>query len=145
VISPHPLDRLVEQDTLVEMLALLEPEELLIAFLRLEALSDDQIGTLLDIDRRTVSRRMEQACQRIVEAMPELAPVLRDRRHPPLQRRKPLEGGWICPSLGIEPDLWIDGPQQGAEKGEPSSDDSPSFAMPDQIARAGYRPPGKCR
>ena len=81
MISPHPLDRLIEQDTFAEVLALLEPEELVIASLRLEGLSDEQIASLLDIDRATVCRRMEQARQRIVEAMPELDPVLRDRRH----------------------------------------------------------------
>jgi hypothetical protein len=34
------VDRLIEQDTFAEMLALLEPEELLIACLRLEDLSN---------------------------------------------------------------------------------------------------------
>jgi predicted DNA-binding protein (UPF0251 family) len=104
VISPHPLDRLVEQDTFAEALALLEPEELVIASLRLEALSDDQIASLLGIDRATVCRRMEQARQRIVEALPELGPVLRHRRHPPLRCWRPLERGWICPSIGGEAD-----------------------------------------
>jgi hypothetical protein len=49
VISPHPVDRLIEQDTFAEMLALLEPAELLIACLRLEDLSHEQIASLLDI------------------------------------------------------------------------------------------------
>ena len=104
MISPHPLDRLVEQDTFAEAMALLEPEELVIASLRLEALSDDQIASLLGVDRATVCRRMEQARQRIAEALPELAPVLRDRRHPPLRCLRPLQRGWICPSIGGEPE-----------------------------------------
>ena len=162
MISPHPLDRLVEQDTFAEALALLEPEELVIASLRLEALSDDQIASLLDIDRATVCRRMEQARQRIVEALPELAPVLRHRRHPPLRCLRPLQRGWICPSIGGEPDPLVSRPRDlhhgaplvrryirglsrqtfGAgplrqEKGEPSADDSPSFAVPDQMVRVG--------
>ena len=103
MISPHPLDRLVEQDTFAEVLALLEPEELVIASLRLEGLSNEQIASLLDIDRATICRRMEQARQRIVEALPEQAPVLRDRRHRPLRCRRPLQRGWICPSIGSEP------------------------------------------
>ena len=81
MIAPHPLDRLVEQDTFAEAMALLEPEELVIASLRLESLSDEQIAALLDVDRATICRRMEQARQRIVEALPELAPVLRDRHY----------------------------------------------------------------
>ena len=104
MISPHPLDRLVEQDTFAEAMALLEPEELVIASLRLEGLSDEQIAFLLDIDRATVCRRMEQALQRIVEALPELAIVLRDRRHWPLRSRRPLQRGWLCPSVAGEPD-----------------------------------------
>jgi predicted DNA-binding protein (UPF0251 family) len=103
MISSQPLDRLVEQDTFAEMLSLLEPEELVIAFLRLEALSDDQIAALLEIDRITVSRRMDLAGQRIVKALPELAPVLCDRYHPPARRRRPLERGWICPAIGSDP------------------------------------------
>lgn len=116
--APHPLDRLVEQDTFTEMLALLEPEELVIASLRLEALCDDQIASLLGVDRSTVHHRMEQARQRIVETLPELAPVLRDRRKPPRRYLRPLERGWICPSIGGEPGaaadprlaLWRDPP-----------------------------------
>ncbi len=137
MISSYPLDRLIEQDTFAEMLSLLEPEELVIAFLRLEALSDDQIAVLLEIDRITVSRRMDLARQRIVEALPELDVVLRDRRHPPQRRRRPLERGWICPAIGGEPDLLPGGPQQARENGEPPSGDSPSSAMSEQMVSAG--------
>ena len=104
MISPDPLNRLVEQDTFAEMLALLEPEELVIASLRLEAMSDEQIASLLEIDCATVCRRMEQARQRIVEALPELAPVLRGRRYRSLSCRMPLQRGWLCPSIAGEPD-----------------------------------------
>jgi hypothetical protein len=135
--SRHPLDRLVEQDTFAEMLALLEPEELIIAFLRLEGLSDDQIAALLDVDRATVHRRTDQARQRIVEELPELAPQLRDRRHPPQHCQRPLERGWICPSLGGEPGPLIGSPPRQEGKGEPPADDSPTLAVPDQMVRAG--------
>lgn len=163
MISPHPLDRLVEQDTFAEALALLGPEELVIAALRLEALSDDQIASLLDIDRATVCRRMEQARQRIVEALPELAPVLRNRRHPPLRCLRPLQRGWICPTIGGEPDTLAGrspglrhgtplvqryirglsrqtsgaGSQRQIENVEPSLDGYRSFAVPDRTVRAG--------
>lgn len=102
MISPDPLDRLVEQDTFAEMLALLEPEELVVAVLRLEGLSDPQIAALLDTDRRRVGQRMETARRRIMEALPELVPLLRDQQRPghwPLSRQlPPLERGWL--SLG---------------------------------------------
>jgi len=137
MIPSEPLDRLVEQDTFAEMLSLLEPEELVIAFLRLEALSDDQIAALLEIDRITVSRRMDLARQRVAEAMPELATVLRDRRHPPQRRRRPLERGWICPAIGDEPDPLLSCPPLLVEEGEQPPGDSPSFAMPEQMVRAG--------
>lgn len=150
MISPHPLDRLVEQDTFAEMLALLEPEELVIASLRLEDLSDDQIASLLDIDRTTVRYRMEQARQRIVEALPELEPVLRDRRHAPARDARPLARGWLCPSIGGEPDPLASRapgpcPPRRIEQGEPSSDDSPVFALAAQMARADRQPRQKCR
>jgi hypothetical protein len=144
--SPHPLDRLVEQDTFAEMLALLEPEELVIAALRLENLSDDQIASLLDIDRANVRRGMEQACRRIAEALPELAPVLRDRRYRPACDLRPLNRGWLCPSIGGEPDPFASRPRNPAqlaaetqppgqaEKEEPSLDDSPLFSVPEQMA-----------
>ena len=136
MISPHPVDRLIEQDTFAEMLALLEPEELLIACLRLEDLSNEQIASLLDISPRSVRSRMEQAMQRIVEALPELAPVLGGRRQPARCGRRPLERGWICPSIGSESDLLTDSPPQGTEGGESCSGDLPPFAMSDEMVRA---------
>jgi hypothetical protein len=100
MISPEPLEQLVEQDTFAEMLALLEPEDLAIAALRLEGLSDSQIAALLHVDPRTVGWRMEKAQLRIMEVLPELAPFLRGRRRlspPPLSGQSPpLERGWLC-------------------------------------------------
>lgn len=116
---PHALDRLVEQDTFAEMVSLLRPVELMIACLRLEDLADDQIASLLDLDRSTVHSHMEQALQRIVEALPELGVVLRDRRHPPLRVRRPLARGWVCSSRDGESQLVGRLPEQHKEEGEP--------------------------
>jgi hypothetical protein len=160
MISPHPLDRLVEQDTFAEALALLEPEELIIAALRLEGLSDERAAYLLDIDRGTIGRRMEQARQRIVNALPELAPFLSDRRQRPLRCSRPLQRGWLCPDAGGEPEPCsgrspdfqhsaplvrryirglsrsvLDAGHQGQEKGS-QPDESPSLPLPERIARA---------
>jgi predicted DNA-binding transcriptional regulator AlpA len=100
MISPDALERLVEQDTCAEMLALLEPEELVVASLRLEGLSDLQIGALLDTDSRSVAECMDRVRLRIMEALPELAPFLRGRQCPghwPVSRQSPpLERGWLC-------------------------------------------------
>jgi excisionase family DNA binding protein len=100
MISPDPLDRLVEQDTFAEMLALLEPEDLVVAALRLEGLPDSRIAALLDSDPRVVDQSMEDARRRIMEALPELACFLRGRQRPshwPLSRQPPpLERGWLC-------------------------------------------------
>jgi len=127
--SPNPLDRLVEQDTFAEAMALLESEELVIASLRLEALSDEQIAALLDIDRATICRRMEQARQRIAEALPELAPVLRDRHYRSPRCRRPLQRGWLCPSVAGEPD--------------PLSPNSPSFHGGAPLVQKNVRDPSQ--
>ena len=129
MISSSPLDRLVEQDTFAEAMALLEPEELVIASLRLETLSDEQIAALLDVDRATVCRRMEQALQRIVEALPELAPVLRDRHYRSQRCRRPLQRGWLCPS--------------GAGSPDPLSHGSPSFHGGAPLVRKNVRGPSQ--
>ena len=140
----QPVERLVERDTFAEMVALLEPVELLIACLRLEDLSDDQIASLLDVDRCTVHGYMEQALQRIVAALPELGVVLRDRRHPPQRGLRPLARGWICPS-DDEPHQDDDVRSQCAKEGEPPQGGSPVLAALDAISRATRRPPGRYR
>jgi transposase len=100
VISPYPLNRLIERETFGEMVALLTPEELVVAALRLEGLSDVQIAALLDVDRSTVSHRMQQARERIAAEMPEMATTLRDRQQPRQRSADSgmpsLERGWIC-------------------------------------------------
>jgi len=96
----HPLDRLVEQETFLEIISLLEPEELVVALLRLEGLSDLQIGRLLGITGSAVCRRIQQARDRISARRPALAPLLKDRRVPrrkaPRNEVPPLEHGWLC-------------------------------------------------
>ena len=99
-ISPHPLDRLIRQETFAEMIALFERDEMAIVILRLEGLNDSQIGAVLDLSRTAVSWRMDQARARIAAALPELAADLRDRgqpsRQPSQQGMLPLDRGWIC-------------------------------------------------
>jgi hypothetical protein len=79
---------------------LLEPEELIVAALRLEGLSDVQIGEVLGVTGATVNLRMHLACKRIMAQAPDLAPVLRDRRQParrpPSNEPAPLAHGWLC-------------------------------------------------
>lgn len=98
--AAHPLERLVEQETFREIISLLEPEELVVASLRLEGLSDPQIGRLLGITSSAVCRRIQQARERIMERRPALEPWLKGRRQPrrkpPRNEVPPLEHGWLC-------------------------------------------------
>lgn len=140
------LDRLVEQDTFAEMVALLKPVELIIACLRLEDLADDQIASLLDIDRSTVHAHMEQALQRIVEALPELDVVLRDRRHPPQRGLRPLARGWVCSSkVGESQSVGQLPARHEEERGAAECGSPPSHAACDEDSRAIRRPPGRCQ
>ena len=62
---------------------MLEPEELVVAALRLEGLSDAQIGELLGVSRAAVSRRMERGREQ-------------PRQRSPRNETPPLEHGWLC-------------------------------------------------
>ena len=97
MISPHPLDRLIEQETFAEIVAMLTPKELVVAALRLEGLSDTQIGTLLGSSPSAVRQRLAQAQMRIVRERPELAVVLEERQHSHSfdDEALPLELGWL--------------------------------------------------
>jgi hypothetical protein len=74
------LEALIAREACAEILALLEPEELVVAGLRLRGLDDTQIGELLGLDRSAVSQRMIRAQERIVEQRPDLAGLLAGRR-----------------------------------------------------------------
>lgn len=107
-ISPHPLDRLVEREAFAEILDQLQPEELVLAALRLEGLTDVQIGALLGVSRAMVSYRFQRARRRIMAECPELAPWLRGRRRScpsdPDDASPPLERGWLCSPAPTEPE-----------------------------------------
>ncbi len=82
------LEALIVREACGEILALLQPEELVVADLRRRGLDDIQIGELLGLDRSAVSQRMIRAQERIVEQRPDLAGLLAGRRmrhrlHPP--------------------------------------------------------------
>jgi len=100
MIVPHPLERLIEQELFAEIVTRLQPEELLVAVLRLEGLSDVQIGRLLGLTRAGVSFRLKQAQARIAAEDPDLAPLLRGREQPPGKPLRldppPLAHGWLC-------------------------------------------------
>jgi excisionase family DNA binding protein len=96
----HPLDRLIEREAFAEIVALLGPGELLVAALRLEGLTDGQIGALLGVTRATVSYRLQQARRRIMAERPDLAPWLRGRQRSRVNGGRlggqPLARGWLC-------------------------------------------------
>jgi DNA-directed RNA polymerase specialized sigma24 family protein len=94
----HPLERLVLEESFAEIVARLQPEELFLAALRLEGLSDVQIGALLDVEPEAVGRCLRRAAGRIAREQPDLAPLLRGRRQPPLDLPRgalPLGRGWL--------------------------------------------------
>jgi DNA-directed RNA polymerase specialized sigma24 family protein len=95
----NPLSRLLEREIFAEIIRLLTPKELLIAALRLEGLTDTEIGALLGVGRTTVSQQMRKAQARIAAELPEAASLLADRRAKRSRTRgagPPLQRGWLC-------------------------------------------------
>lgn len=107
MIPPGVLDRVVEKETFAEILACLTRGELVTAALRLEGLSDTEIGALLGISRQAARQRLLKAKRRIIHTRPDLAPALRCRRIRNNQAEPtltlPLEHGWLLdPWSGAE-------------------------------------------
>jgi excisionase family DNA binding protein len=106
VIVPEPLQRLIERETFEEIIQQLTCDEMAVALLRLEGLSDPQIGAVLGLTRAAVSLRMQEAMRRIAAETPELAPVLEGRQisHKwQAEPMPPLEAGWLlAPGAGGE-------------------------------------------
>ena len=94
------LERVIEKEVFAEILACLTAEELLAAVLRMEGLSDPQIGALLGTSRQAVRQRLLKAQARIIRTKPELAPAVRGRcishTEPQPTPTPPLEHGWLC-------------------------------------------------
>jgi hypothetical protein len=98
-IIPGPLEQLLLRETFAEILACMTPEELAVAALRLEGLTDHQIAALLGLEPSAISQRMIRAQERIVAELPEAAHLLGRRRLPGRPRRNseaPLERGLVC-------------------------------------------------
>jgi hypothetical protein len=94
-----PLEELVRHETFAEILAVMTQEELVIAALRLEGLTDTQIGWLLGVDRSVISACMTAAQERISEQVPDAAHWVLGRqlpRGPRASMDRPLERGWLC-------------------------------------------------
>jgi hypothetical protein len=96
------LARVIEKETFAEILACLSAEELLVAALRMEGLSDPQIASLLGMSRQAVRQRLRKAQMRIMRTKPDLAPPLLGRclsnaeALPTATPTLPLEHGWLC-------------------------------------------------
>ena len=86
------LDGLLRADSLNEILRRLTPEEALMALMRLNGKTDEEIAELLGVDRTTVTKWMLQARDRIARELPEAAPWLEGRSRP---RRKGRRGRGI--------------------------------------------------
>jgi DNA-directed RNA polymerase specialized sigma24 family protein len=79
-VMRQALDELIAREACAEILSLLQPEERVIAALRVQGFDDGQIAETLGLDRSTVCRRMLRAQQRIAEQRPDLAGLLAGRR-----------------------------------------------------------------
>lgn len=103
----EPLERLILRENCLDILHSLDPEERIIAALRLEGLSDAQIGQFLGMARSTVTRHLTRAQERIMRESPYTAGLLAGRQpdHSPVSPIKGLlEQGWICD--WNDPDDW---------------------------------------
>jgi transposase len=74
------LDGLVRADMLEEILRLLSPEEAIVAALRLQGRSDEEIAAALGVERSTVTNWMIVARKRIARKLPEAAGWLKGRK-----------------------------------------------------------------
>jgi hypothetical protein len=90
-----PLEGLIWKETFAEILDLLTPEEKVVAMLRVEGLSDGEIGRLLDVDRAAVGMKMIRVRRRITQRLPHLSLFLSGRRRRGGAVWRPLEEGWI--------------------------------------------------
>ena len=78
-ISHTPLIYLVGLDHCADILDLMTPTQLLIAFLRASGHSDTEIAHTLDLDPTSIPRAMDRLAQRITEDLPELRLTLHGR------------------------------------------------------------------
>lgn len=100
MLPREALNRVIEKEIFAEILNCLTAEELLAAALRLEGLSDTQIGALLGLSRQAARQRLQKAQMRIIRTRPDLAPALRGRCPSNTEAEptptRPLEHGWLC-------------------------------------------------
>jgi hypothetical protein len=103
----EPLERLILRENCLEILHSLQPLERTIAALRLEGLSDAQIGQILRMNRSTITRHLTRAQERIMSDLPHTAGLLAGRqpdRGPLPFNETLLEQGWVCD--WDDPDDW---------------------------------------
>jgi DNA-directed RNA polymerase specialized sigma24 family protein len=100
LIPREALNRVIEKESFAEILDCLTSEELLAAALRLEGLSDTQIGALLGLSRQAARQRLQKAQMRIIRTKPDLASAVRGRCPSNSEAEPtptlPLEHGWLC-------------------------------------------------
>jgi len=82
-LSHPPLAYLVGRDHCAEILDLMTPTQLLIAFLRASGHSDAGIARTLGLSPTTITRAMDALAERIAEELPELRVALEGRCCPP--------------------------------------------------------------
>ena len=83
----------MRREMLVRVVRLLTVNELVVAVLRADGLSDREIARLLEVQPAVISRRMMRAQERIVLMLPEAAEMVAGRRRSLTQRHKGAKGG----------------------------------------------------
>ena len=78
--SDPRLERLLEREAAAEILELLTPSEMVVVLLRLEGMSEREIGAFLGVGRGAVRQRLIRAQARIEQRIPGLAGTLKGRR-----------------------------------------------------------------
>ena len=113
----NPLQRLADRETFAEAIALLTPEQFVVAILRVEGLNHRQIAGLLGITYRAVNSRMASARRRIIAEVPDLRGFLTGRnRGSTTGAQPPLERGFICTDPSGLTDLPVSVPSRGLSR-----------------------------
>ena len=74
-----PLDSLIAQDTMRQILQCLTPQQLIIVWLRWQGLNDSEIAELLGVRRQLVHHRMTRARRTLIRRLPELRSTIEGR------------------------------------------------------------------
>ena len=100
--SNHPLDNLVSEENIRDILRALTWNQMIAIALRLEGLSNIQIAAMLGVSKMAITHRFRTAKERVTRFVPEVADSVAGRAFPPGPTTDwrgsgtPLEWGYLC-------------------------------------------------